>query len=625
MRRIVALVALLIARTAVAGEVVSTGPLAMRASGDLVLGRDATATIHVRGEGDIHLVTSAGTLSELVSEGGARRATLTLPSQQFPQRAIIAALDSAGTVVDWLAVPLAGAARVKIDTEPRATVVVRVGTVEFGPVAADGHGVANVAILVPPGITQATTIATGKKGAIRDKPMQLGVAPFARTLAICAPMGDHVSVIAITPTGAASAVAPKVTASTGMTDAPVAAANGVFISKHHAAPAGDTAEMAASFAGEEAQRSTCTLRVPPEAPSAIKIVGAPSFVAGSGVVTLALSLDYPGQRRAMAVDAITLSADTGTIAAPQRTDDGWTAAWTLPDRFDGRRNAHVTATVDVPGGSPVTATFELELVAAAAERIAVSAPARVRADGAAGGNVEARVLDRFGNVVRVTGLKPRARGRVGSFTGADGTAATYVAPRTRDPGDDVIEVVDPVSGLTGRATVHLDALPRRFAFALRAGYLSNLGRVGTPVGMASIDARLPILDEKLTLGAQLGGYTTTVIAMDGVESVTGEIKSMPILARAAYRRTLGPLDAWAGAGAGVALTSSEVSSASAGTQREAANRFAATVFAGAGKRVGPAWLVFEAAYLHATMPSDALLTGRTGGVLATAGFAYELR
>ncbi|HTL35227.1 MAG TPA: hypothetical protein VL326_18995 [Kofleriaceae bacterium] len=627
MRLLAVIVCLLVARTAAAGEVVSSGPLGMRAPDNLVLGRDKTVIVRVHGTAAVHLVTNAGSISELVTEGGERHATLTLPSEQFPQRAIVAAVDDAGAVQDWLAIPLAGQARVKIDTEPRASVVVRVGTVDFGPVIADGRGVANVAILVPPGIPQATTIATGKKGAIRDKPLPLGVAAFARTLTVCAPAGDHVSVIAVLPTGAPSTIAPKVSASTGMTDAATAATAGpagVFIAAHHAAPATDTAELTAAFAGEETVRTSCTLRVPPAPPSAIRIAhDRPTFVAGSGAVTLTLALDFPAARRLLVVDTISLAADVGTIGAETHTDDGWTATWTLPDRFEGKSVAHVTATVNIPGGTPVTATLELPLVAAEAAHIDVSAPLRLRADGAAGGNVEARVVDRFGNIVRDAKLETRSRGHVGSFTG--GTAATYVAPRTRDPGDDVIEVVDPVSGITGRATVHLDALPRRFALSLRAGYLSNLARVSTPVAMGAIDVRLPVLEENLTLGVQVGGYTTSVMAMDGVESVTGTITSVPVLARVAYRRTLGPIDAWAGAGAGVARATSEVTSASAGTQHEAANLVAATGFTGAAKRVGPGWIVVEAGYLHATMPADALLTGRTGGVLVTGGFTYELR
>jgi hypothetical protein len=274
----------------------------------------------------------------------------------------------------------------------------------------------------------------------------------------------------------------------------------------------------------------------------------------------------------------------------------------------------------------VTATVELVLVAADAVRIEVSAPSRIRANGQAGGKIEARVIDRFGNFVRSPQLKSRARGRVGSFAAStSGIAADYVAPHTRDEGDDVIEVSDPASGLTGRATVHLDALPRRFALSLRAGYLSNLGRVATPVATVTADARLPVLEEHLTLGVQLAGYTSTMTAMDAMESVTGTITSVPLLARSSYRRTLGPIDGWIGAGAGVLLTTSEVSSASAGTQRESASRFAALGFAGGARRVGPGWIVFEASYLHATLPADGPLTGRAGGVLATAGFAYELR
>src|SRR5207244_1043973 len=163
-----------------------------------------------------------------------------------------------------------------------------------------------------------------------------------------------------------------------------------------------------------------------------------------------------------------------------------------------------------------------ELVAAAPVRIEATVPARVRANGSAGGTVVARVVDRFDNAVASNKLAARARGRVGAFASRpDGTAAaSYVAPRTREPGDDDVE---------------------------------------------------------------LAGYTTTfdVQAMSLAESVTGKVSVLPVLARVAYRGSLGHglIDAWLGGGAGVAFAATSLSSPSSGTERGSATRFAATGFA----------------------------------------------
>jgi len=624
---LVALLGLFAAPMAAAGELVSSGPLGLRAPDGLVLGRDTTATVHLHAGADVRLVTNAGTLAEPIADGGELAATLTLPAEKFPQRAIVAAVDREGTVVDWLAIPLAGQASVKVDTEPRASVVVRVGAAEFGPVVADPHGVANVDIVVPPGIAQATTIATARSGALRDKPLPLGVQAFSRTLAVCSPLGDKVTVIATLATGGPATAAPKLTTSHGSLAAPATAGKGVFVATRAGGAAGttDTTEIRAAFAGEDSVAATCTLEVPATPPSAIRIAAAPGqFVAGHGAVTLTIALDYPTARRRLEVSVIALAADTGTIAAPQRTAAGWTAAWTLPDVFGDRHAARATARIELPGGAALSASFDLALVADTAVRIDISAPAHLRADGAASARVVARVVDRFGNIAPASHLATRARGRVGAF---DDSGATYVAPRSRDPGDDVIELSDPASGITGRTTIRLDNLPRRFALSARAGYLSNLGRVSAPVALVAADARLPVLDEHLTAGVEVAGYTTSLAAeaMDGSETVSGHLAVVPVLARVAYRMSVGPVDAWLGGGAGVAFVSSKVSSPSAGMLETSATRVAATGFAGAARRVGPGWIVAEVGYLHATLPADAPIVGRAGGVLATAGFAFELR
>ena len=109
--------------------------------------------------------------------------------------------------------------------------------------------------------------------------------------------------------------------------------------------------------------------------------------------------------------------------------------------------------------------------------------------------------------------------------------------------------------------------------------------------------------------------------------MSGRITAVPVLARVAYRTPLGRsgIDVWAGAGVGVAFASTQLSSASAGMEAQSATRFAATGFAGGALRAGPGWIVVEGAYLHATLPDNGPIAGRLGGVIATAGFALEIR
>ncbi len=258
MKRVALLAALAAARVAHA-DTRSAGPLEISAP-DAVLGRDTSIELTARAHGFVHWVTSAGAISPPAIDGDTQRLTLTLPTAKYPQLAIVAALDDGGALVDWIAVPLAGRATIKVDTSPSADVVVDVAGVKTEPVRATATGVAEVSIVVPPGITTVRTIATTRRGATLEKQQPLGVPPVKSVLAAC--LADRVVAIATTSSGAPLVTAPIITASSG-TLAPVATGPGIAAT----ALVATTVDQIVITATAGDQQASCELTVHHEPPA----------------------------------------------------------------------------------------------------------------------------------------------------------------------------------------------------------------------------------------------------------------------------------------------------------------------------------------------------------------------
>jgi len=139
------------------------------------------------------------------------------------------------------------------------------------------------------------------------------------------------------------------------------------------------------------------------------------------------------------------------------------------------------------------------------------------------------------------------------------------------------------------------------------------------------EARLPVLDERLVVGGELGTYRGSLAAetVDGRERIDASITALPALARMAYRMPFDRLEMWSGVGMGVAFTITDARSPSTGTVTERSSHIAASAFAGAAFRLGRGALVVEASYLHASIPSGAI-HGRIGGITMCAGYGIEL-
>jgi hypothetical protein len=157
----------------------------------LILGQDATASVSftlsgpaaaAAKAGDLAVNVSSGTVTNVTALGsGSFSALYTPPPQAFPQLAVITVTDrrdpahATGTVV----VPLVGKAAFPVVGMPNSRIIMKVGDREFGPVAADATGRAQVPIIVPPGVASASVVSIlGDKKT--EEPINLQVPPSKR-------------------------------------------------------------------------------------------------------------------------------------------------------------------------------------------------------------------------------------------------------------------------------------------------------------------------------------------------------------------------------------------------------------------------------------------------------------
>lgn len=188
---------LLLTAALVAGRVLAAPPAASASPETLVLGGEATVSVHVKTEGSSALLRGAaqvGELSagELVSEHEARFSWRP-PSTSYPQVALLLFWSAGGDgppEVTVLRLPLHGKTVLEAVTEPRAQVRVEVAGTIFGPVRANERGHAGVPIEVPPGVRAAQVLARAGNQSTTAS-VSLDVPPFNPLAALISPDPLH--------------------------------------------------------------------------------------------------------------------------------------------------------------------------------------------------------------------------------------------------------------------------------------------------------------------------------------------------------------------------------------------------------------------------------------------------
>src|SRR6185369_2813742 len=108
------------------------------------------------------------------------------PADRYPQVALIVVELGAGAVRLHCAtrIALEGSTLFPFHTSGGASVTMRVGDRQFGPVVADQKGHVEIPIEVPPGVRKAEARAVDKSGGVRATEVDLQLPPFPRVLVL---------------------------------------------------------------------------------------------------------------------------------------------------------------------------------------------------------------------------------------------------------------------------------------------------------------------------------------------------------------------------------------------------------------------------------------------------------
>jgi hypothetical protein len=615
---------------AASGAPLGREPLALHGPAQLVLGEQASVPLRLSGEvpADLELYASVGRVSGPVrTPQGEWLASYSPPATEFPQVAIVVAASRDRQQIAWLAVPMSARPSVQLRSEARAELLVTVDGRAFGPVVADRKGRADLRIVVPPGVARATIHSRDAAGNASARSLELAPQAFSRLLALCPnELDDRLWLFAVEDSATPlQRAAFELRTSAGTLSPAAQRAPGVFISRLQAGSEveSEEAEISASLTGAP-PAARCRAIIPHEAPSRLSITAAqPVFEAGrSGGVALTIGFAYrEGRRPRRVVPQVTV--DVGTLGPLEELGRGrYRTRWTLPSSFAGARRATASATAPAIG---LLSRTQIRLEPGAPARIEVE-PRQVimRADGRSRQRLTARVYDRHGNPVERVSLRARSEpGGTLRFVpaGAGRFVASYIAPRHHESRLQQLEVTTATGAARARVPIRLTGVRPRHALAVRAGVLTNLGRLWGPQIAAQLSLRLPLLDEQLVTAIEVGFHGGAAAAWreDQVERVNLAVLATPVLARLAYVLPRGEFDAHAGIAAGVLVATSRISSARTGTSQERTTSRAAAAYLGVSHPWGPGRWVAEGGYLHA--PVSGQLSGNAGGVHGSVGYA----
>jgi hypothetical protein len=295
----------------------------------------------------------------------------------------------------------------------------------------------------------------------------------------------------------------------------------------------------------------------------------------------------------------------------------------VPDGFEGRSGA--TLKIRTVSSPPVSAIKELTLQPGPIAQLEVSADrTQLPADGHASTALTVRATDAFGNPVSNARLHSSSAGTISAFSMTDPGvySASYVPPIER-PDVDRVVIRDQQGSARGELSIELES-PSNLLVSAHAGYLTNFGKVSSPIVSANLWLRLPVLEQRLVAGVGIAYYSSSFSEADAdnQERVEAEMSVVPLLGSLMYELGWHSLTPYAGVAAGAALVGTRLSSESSGDMREAHTVFIVSPVVGALYPLGPGELGLRLAYVYSHLNGS--LEGNAGGLHIAAGYRLAL-
>lgn len=370
----------------------SSGPVTAAANPpQLTLGQDVSASLTFKlsgaaasaaQAGDLAVLTSSGDVSNLTSMGnGTFTALFTPPAQAYPQLSVITLVDRRDPARSYgaLVLPLVGKAAFPVTGIPNSSVMVRVGAREYGPVAADATGRAQVPIVVPPGVENATVVSIlGAKQ--NEAPLNLQVPPSKRvrlfptlqTVPADPASPVPVRVLVATPAGAPDTAAQVTFTATGGTiGAATHEGNGVYKAMFTPTLSATPAQATVSVAIADArlpQNDALTINLAPARPASLALTPEPATLPPGAMAFQVLGKVTGSGGAGVSGQLVDIQADGAKLNGQVRDLGGGDYQAAFSPR-EGNRAIPVTGMVKLPAtGNPLSRL----VVVADKERLASS-------------------------------------------------------------------------------------------------------------------------------------------------------------------------------------------------------------------------------------------------------------
>jgi hypothetical protein len=557
------------------------------------------------------------------------------PADRFPQVALIMVELGAGAARLHCAtrIALEGATLFPFHTSGGASVTMRVGDRQFGPVVADRQGHVEIPIDVPPGVRRAEARAVDKSGGVRATEVDLQLPPFPRVL-VLAPasleVGSFTEVVvgAVDENGAPVASGQlTLAASAGLAHprgGPPGEARFLFEAPVQVG-AGAVALTAVAPGGG---RAALVIPLQSAAPSQLSISASDRWLIVGDPRPISLSVSARDQfGNPVSAAGVLVRVDgrpTPVVVTPVGLATFFVAP---PAKYDGRENVMVDATLGevmasqplhVTGGPPVRLTLQMTT-------------GRIVADGRRGTQLRVQAVDKNGTPTSVSGLSwetPQGRIREVRVPRDGEYLAEYVPDRTRERHRETIAVMASET-LRAAASFEVTPPPVRVIAGARTGLFTNFGETVGP--MVFIEGLAPLQIRRLHLGVGLSaGYLRGDITSGGVNG-TGtarlETNQFPLLAIVRLGVPLPrALEIAAEIDLGWSWGWARITASPSGTTM-ADNASVDAPALGAGSELTyplkPGWLAIGIRYLHIDLGRSSAgdqISGNSVGVLADLGY-----
>ncbi|WPB81625.1 hypothetical protein KYC5002_21210 [Archangium violaceum] len=599
--------------------------------GHVRLGVDMEAEVRIELEAEatgLEVFASRGDVGPVTQvKPGVFRATYVPPRQRLPLEVILVALARGprGMLDGWSVLPLWGQGEAEVRTRAGAPVTLLVGGQSFGPVQADGKGVARIPVAVPPGVHEAFF---GKRRIGLGVPPQPFLHAVAERREVRADREETVAIrlYSLQP-GKASPRPGDFSVSRGTLSAPAGLEPGVFLLKWTVPPGpAGSLELKGSVTGDRQGAVSVRLAAVPGPARHFELRVDPGELVASEEVRVAVEVSARDAAGNPARADPRLESDfAGEGALTERQAGEYAGVFRFAPRFGTREQVELRLLAGEASAPVLTRTLKLRPAVPA--RVSVQPLLRMlMADGRSEAVWRISVEDRFGNPVREPRPEAVLERELAStlLSKAPGTyELRYVPPVARV--DHVSELEVRVGEARGRGTLPL--LRRRpvLLVAPRVGLVTNLGDVLAPSAGLRLEAwpwpHWPALGLLLDTGYL--GFSRT--GGEVAPGFTGRNEWFDTTV-AVGLRTLEEkgLQGWVAAGPSVARVRSRVAWSEGPALEEGTWVLGAQAMVGMGLPLGRGQPFLEARFSWFDNPSLRVLRGALWGGGLHVGYRLEL-